>query len=46
MEPGFIVYLSQLKHKQERAQKQAAVAVRQTVIDARSTDKAALVQKY
>jgi len=46
MESGFIVYLSQLKRKQERAQKQAVVAVRQTVADARSANKAELVQKY
>ena len=46
MESGFIVYLGQLKRKQERAQKQEVVAVRQTVDDARSANKAELVQKY
>ena len=44
MEKGFIVYLGQLKRKQERAQKQEVVAVRQTVIDACIQNKAELVQ--
>jgi hypothetical protein len=44
MEKGFIVYLGQVKRKQERAQKQAAVAIRQTVADARVQNKAELVQ--
>ena len=46
MEKGFIVYLEQLKRKQERAQKQEVVAVRQTVADAQTANKAGLVQKY
>jgi hypothetical protein len=46
MEKGFIVYLGQVKRKQERAQKQAAVAVRQTVAEAIIQNKAELVQKY
>ena len=46
MESGFIVYLDQLKRKQKRAQKQAVVAVRQTVADARVENKTELVQKY
>jgi hypothetical protein len=46
MELGFIVYLNQLKRKQKRAQKQEAVAIRQTADDARSANKAELVQKY
>jgi hypothetical protein len=44
MESGFIVYLDQLKRKQKRAQKQAIVAVSQTVDDARIQNKAGLVQ--
>lgn len=46
MEKGFIVYLGQVKRKQERAQKQAVVAVRQTVTDAKAENRAALVQVY
>jgi hypothetical protein len=46
MEKGFIVYLGQVKRKQERAQKQAVVAVRQTVAEAVIQNKAELVQKY
>jgi len=46
MEKGFIVYLGQVKRKQERAQKQAAVAILQTVAEARVQNKAELVQKY
>jgi hypothetical protein len=44
MESGFIVYLDQLKRKQERSKKQEKVAVCQTVADARVENKAALVQ--
>lgn len=46
MESGFIVYLNQLKRKQERSKKQADVAVCQTVADARVENKAGLVQPY
>ena len=46
VESGFIVYLNQLKRKQERSKKQADVAVCQTVADARVENKAGLVQSY
>ena len=46
MEKGFIVYLEQTKRKQKRSEKQAVVAVRQTVTEAVIENKAELVQKY
>jgi hypothetical protein len=45
MESGFIVYLNQLKRKQERSKKQANVAVCQAIADARVENKAALVKR-
>lgn len=46
MEKGFIVYLEQTKRKQKRSEKQAVVAVCQTVTEAVVQNKAELVQKY